>query len=382
MRTQRPGRAAPNSSRNQQQPDPKKAGASKGLKPHPLLNLLPPTTVDERTLRRARVRLYGQRDIIEAIDDVIIAGHEEYVALAAEGVEPRMTNLKTAPENLVEYVLRRNIPRELSGLDRGCIAVLAYQQIAKAAARERMTLGTKLPEGWEGQRWFEHAAHIVGTRPGCVRQLASIRAGDAAVFEAVRARRIKTLQDARALVADIKYDYGDDPLKPLKPIKNENAPADRQEALRRYEASGKNQPLKSIIHDMRREKRIKKLPPAVPKGKCWAVYAGRMEDEASKVADRSVDVVFADILYGLDQAPSMAREVARIAKRARKHKPSTTRLLGGHPRGDRRAWTTRRRSKPSLGRARERGLRAFSPSRSRRSSSRTRTASWWATPTQ
>ena len=155
-------------------------------KPHTLVtSLFPALTREELEVATERVKAYGQREPIEILDGTIIAGFVEYRACVAAGIRPELTTID-APDDLVEYVVRRNVPRHLSKLDRACVAVLAQREY-KAITHERKREGGRaggLRAGrlraadarscFEGERWTHAAARVVGTTEGAVRRLAHI----------------------------------------------------------------------------------------------------------------------------------------------------------------------------------------------------------------
>ena len=181
---------------------------------HPLLvSLFPPLKKEEVEVAADRIKLYGQGDVIEILDGAVIAGWGEYLACVEAEIIPSYTPVEE-PADLLSYVIRSNIPRHLSKLDRACIAVLGrehYQAGAKERAREGNRRGGLAKAGksrdqgsrdqlFEGERWWETAARVVGTTPGAVRRLAQIFVKAPDVFEAVRARRLEVLRDARDLM--------------------------------------------------------------------------------------------------------------------------------------------------------------------------------------
>lgn len=92
------------------------------LKAHGLLGILPALTEAEADALNQRVRLYGQREAVETVNDEVVSGWDEYQACLTAGVKPNITKIPSPP-CLVEYVCRRNVGRHLSTLDRACIAV-------------------------------------------------------------------------------------------------------------------------------------------------------------------------------------------------------------------------------------------------------------------
>lgn len=288
--------------------------------PHPALALGPPLTDAEHEAAVERIRLYGKHDAIEVLDDQIVVGWTEYQACLQAEVVPTVTNIPTPPGRIEEYILRRNVPRDLTGLQRGCWAALAYRAMCKELGRERMRQGGKTkgkvgledPDPWAGSRWFEHAAKIVGTKPGCVRSVDRIRRHAPDVFQYIREGRITSLSDARKLVEELAWQHGTN-AGDREP--NPDAVADRALVLANYEAIKKSRPMIRLAHERRREKRIARLPSPVPTGSNYTLYHGPMEEMSGSIPDHSVDLVVADVVYGEEDAPRMSAEVARIATR-------------------------------------------------------------------
>jgi hypothetical protein len=293
--------------------------------PHGLLGrLLPPLDAHEVEVAAERVRQYGQREPIEMLDGEIVAGWQEYRACIEVGVVPSYTEI-TEPQDLVEYIVRRNVPRYLSTLDRACIAVLAQVEFRKLSLdrkREGGRIGGMLrglkdratvARSFEGERWTHTAARVVGTTEGAVRHLASLHRNAPDVFAAVRARRIRALREARELAREIKD------------------PADRMGVLARYEGEGRSTPLLELAYDRRRELLAARTEPGAPVGARYHLYTGDMVVEAKRIPTGSIDVVHADVVYG---DLKMIAAVARIS--ARTLKPGCfLALLAGHedPRG-------------------------------------------------
>ena len=101
---------------------------------HPLLgSLFPGLKKEEVELAAERIKLYGQREVIEILDGEVIAGWLEYLACVEAKVLPSYTRIDEEPDDLLEYVVRRNVPRHLSKLDRACVAVLAQAEFRKLA---------------------------------------------------------------------------------------------------------------------------------------------------------------------------------------------------------------------------------------------------------
>ncbi len=281
----------------------------KPFKPHRLLaKLLPPPSKEEVEQAAERARLYGQRERIEVVSNEIVAGHMEYLACKSARVSVKITTIKE-PESLVEYIVRRNVPRHLSTLDRACIAVLAqgeYKKLGIERMREGGRIGGTLkrkgcgsnPRPFEGTRWSEAAAKMVGTTAGAVRHLANLQKNAPDVFVAVRARRITTLREARELARRVAD------------------PDDRARVIEHYETSGKTQPLVELMLEHGRESRRSLMALGTPRGTGYVLHTGPMAREATKIPDASVNLIHADVVYN-DVA--MAEEVARIATRVLVH---------------------------------------------------------------
>lgn len=278
----------------------------KPFKVHPLIaRLLPPASEEEIDRAVERVRLYGQREPIETVEGQIVACHLEYLGCVRARVTPKITKV-TAPDDLVEYVVRRNVPRYLSTLDRACIAVLAQEEFKRAGIermREAGRIGGTLKGAkgrvesarpFDGERWFEAAAKVVHTTAGAVKQLATLYKNQRDIFDAVRARRIPTLREARHLAWQVKE------------------PRSRAKLLERYEISKKATPILKLIHESNRESRAALMPDGHPKGKRYVVYTGPMDREAKRIASDSIDLVHADVVY---RDVPMVEEVARISAR-------------------------------------------------------------------
>ena len=275
--------------------------------PHRLLvSLFPPLSKDEITTAAERVRLYGQTEPIETLHGAVVSGWQEYLACGEAGVVPTYTEIEE-PDDLMEYVVRRNIPRHLSKLDRACIAVLAQAEF-KAITHARKVDGARsgdLRAGklratvarscFQGDRWTHTAARVVGTTEGAVRRLAQLFTNARDVFDAVRARRIEVLRDARDLAERLPE------------------PEARREALARHEQNPRI-PAARLIAAVMRARRPD--PPTSKRsglrGKAWTLYAGPMASEARNIPDASVELVHADIVYG---DVDMASEVGHIAAR-------------------------------------------------------------------
>lgn len=276
---------------------------------HPLIiSLFPRLKKEEVELAAERIKLYGQQFPIETINGAVVAGWEEYLACVGAEVIPSYTPVQE-PADLLSYVIRTNIPRHLSKLDRACVAVLGrehYQAEAKERAREGNRRGGlakarksrdhgSRDQLFEGERWFEVAAKVVGTTPGAVRRLAHIYKIAPDIFAAVRDRRIEVLRDARDLAEKLKD------------------PEARADALCLRERDPK-MPVARIVAEVTRARRpqLSTTTASKSRGKTWTLYAGSMETEAKKIPDNSIDLVHADIIYG---SVPMAAEVGRIAAR-------------------------------------------------------------------
>jgi ubiquinone/menaquinone biosynthesis C-methylase UbiE len=257
----------------------------------------------EIELADERVKLYGQTEPIETLHGQVVAGWLEYLACVESKTTPIYTEIDE-PDDLLEYLVRRNVPRHLSTLDRACIAVLAQEQYQKLGF-ERMREGGRrggLAKGrardarpFSGERWTHTAARLVGTTEGAVRRLAQLRRNAPDLLEAVRSRRLLLLRDARDLANGLR------------------TPEERAEALILRDADPWA-PIARIIAHVHRGRRPQLPTPkkANLSGRSWTVYAGPMETEAGRITDESIDLVHADVVYGRVR---MASEVARIAAR-------------------------------------------------------------------
>lgn len=274
---------------------------------HPVLrDVFPPLTREEHERTVERVKLHGQREPIEVLDGQIVAGAAEYDACVASGVKPTLTRI-AEPDCIVTYIIRRNIPRELSALDRACIAVLAYEAIAKEMGRERQSQGAHLRSKmtrtsvstaenrpFAGERWFQTAAKLVGCNPTTVKQLASLRSKAPDVFASIRARRITVIRDAQQLVKRVE------------------TPKERATVLHR--AASSKLPMSALTYDHVREKRVAAMPPGLPEGKRYILHTGSLEEHGRKVKSESVDLVYADVPYGNDGV-ELSAQIAVLAKR-------------------------------------------------------------------
>jgi hypothetical protein len=275
------------------------------LKPHRLISILPPLTPVELDVATERVRLYGQTMPIETVDGEIIVGFEEYQACVAAGVKPRTTKANR-PDCLVEYVAR-SLPRNLTSLDRACIAVLAEEEW-KSLGRERMRAAGRIGGRLRGKGprtvrapfghddWYKVAARIVGATPSAVKRLATLRRSAPDVFEAVRARKLVILRDARQLARNLPTAKARAKVIALK----EQHPNTR---------------VARLMYDVLRDERAPLKPSGPEGGTRWIVHEGPMAREGAKVPDGSIDAVYADIVYG---DVSMAVDVGKLARRALK----------------------------------------------------------------
>ncbi len=261
---------------------------------------------EEIAVAAERVRLYGQREVIETLNGAVVSGWQEYLACVEAGVVPTYTEIEE-PDDLIEYVVRRNIPRHLSKLDRACIAVLAQAEF-KAITHARKVDGARsggLRAGklratvarscFQGDRWTHTAARVVGTTEGAVRRLAQLYTNARDVFDAVRDRRLEVMRDARDLAQGLKE------------------PDARADALALH-GQHPNMPVARVIAQVTRARRPELPAPKGTglRGKSWTLYAGAMEVAARRISDESADLVHADIVYG---DVDMASEVGRIAAR-------------------------------------------------------------------
>jgi hypothetical protein len=277
------------------------------LKAHPVLSILPQLEPRELEVAIERVGLYGQRDVIEALrSGEIVAGVVEWQACVGAKLSPRVTIIRE-PDDLVEFVVRRNVPRDLTRLDRACIGVLAQEEWMRLA-HERKRIGgsiggkakgkAKLRVGvtrtFEGSRWFEEAARVLGTSAGAIKGLAAIRRNAPDVFDAVRARKLVILRDARDLA------------QALPTVKA------RAKVLALREER-QDLPVSRCVADVMRAERTPLVTtPAAARGRAWVVHEGPMAREGRHIQDATVDMVLADLVYG-DRA--MAVELAKLAAR-------------------------------------------------------------------
>jgi hypothetical protein len=269
-----------------------------------LVTLFPPLGKDEIDCVVERVKMYGQREPIEVFGSTIVAGWQEYLACIEAGVVPNYSTVDE-PQDLIEYLVRRNVPRSLSYLDRAVIAVLAqveWKRGAHARKREGGRIGGLRKVGklradsartFEGERWYQTAARVVGTKPNLVRALAQIHRNHPDVFTAVRERRIKIIRVAMELPARLPD------------------PKDRRAVLEQYEAD-KSVPFINVVHNYVRQKRVADVQAGLPKGRRYVLHAGPMAERSKRIRDDSVHLVHVDVEYS---NVAMAEETARIAAR-------------------------------------------------------------------
>jgi len=275
-----------------------------GLKAHRFLEILPGLTKPEVEAVTERVRLYGQREAVETVDGEVVSGWGEYQACLALGVKPNITRVPS-PACLIEYVCRRNVGRHFSTLDRACIAVLAQEQW-KVVALDRKRRGGKLgaerawkgsgtenPIPFDGERWFEQAARMLGTTAGAVKRLAHLRLHAPDVFEAVRARKLTVLREARDLAHALKSKKARAKVLALR-VKHPGVPVGR------------------LVADVMRSERPAIEGSPSERGESWVVYEGSLKQESKRIPDATIDLVHADIIYG---SAEMAEDVAKVAKR-------------------------------------------------------------------
>jgi len=274
------------------------------LQAHAVLDILPPLSDAERERAAESVRLYGQRDPIEVVNGHIIAGLAEYDACLTAGIAPKVVAIDP-PGCLIEYALRRNVPRHLSTLDRACVAVLA-QDAHRGLARERQRLGGQLrgevrDQGsrtplFEGGRWWQTAAGVVGTTPGAVRALANIHRKAPDVFEAVRARKLRRLTDAKHIAS---FEEIDDRAAIIEGVVREGKPATR------------------VAFRVQRDHHLRDLPDAPTKARRYEILPGRLEEVGPKLLpDHFFNAMYADIIYGhVPMAEAVARLGARVLVR-------------------------------------------------------------------
>jgi hypothetical protein len=268
---------------------------------------LPTTTEIERT--KERVALYKRHGVIEAVGNLIVTGFVEYSACKELGVVPKVTAINE-PHDIIEYIVRRNLPpADYDDNARGCVAVLAHKQSSKTLAKERVREGGRRggqnkgkgrdqiaqPFGGDGERWFQLAAKTVGVRPGLVRSLDRLLSRAPDVFAMVREKRIEKVHRAHEFVKKLPD------------------PADRETVLKRYEAAAsfnRKTRLLDLAHEHLRAKERAMRPAGTPKGRSYVVHTGAMLKRADMIPDGSVDIVFADIVYGRSK---MAAEASMIA---------------------------------------------------------------------
>jgi|GEM_PF-359835 len=289
--------------------------------PHPLLvDLFPPLSPTELEEATERVRRYGQRDVIEVLPgERIISGLHEHEACLRAGVVPILTRI-SEPADLIEFVVRRNVPRHRSRLQRAAIAVVA-ESAHKALARDRMRAAGRLggkskgrgisPRPFEGERWFESAAKMVGAAPEAVRRLARIRRVAPDVFERVRTGEVKKLREARALTGEklvctpqaregeesASTTLGARPGAPAAPVSG-GTPA-------------------TPMGDIREEERVFFLPVRRPLSTVLAdryqLIEGEVLEHLRSMPDNSVDGVLSDPPYGLgEREPTVPELIAYL----------------------------------------------------------------------
>jgi hypothetical protein len=118
------------------------------------------------------------------------------------------------------------------------------------------------------------------------------------VFEAVRTSLLVDSKEVRALVNNKELSSADD----------------RRKLLVKYSRGhrrGRNV-LLDLAHDIVRDRTLHKLPAGLAKGANFVTYEGDMADQAQNLADASVSLMVADIVYG---DAKMAEKVAIIAAR-------------------------------------------------------------------
>jgi hypothetical protein len=274
---------------------------------HPAMSILPLPTPEEWAAILDNVRKLGQKGHIEVVGRDIVFGANEWRACKELKIAPRITQVKP-PEEVVEYIVRRNVPpQSLTFLDRCCIAVLGkaeFQRITKKAMVEGGSKGGKAkgkaraPDArpFEGPRWFEHAAKIVGVNNArAISTLDGIRAAASDVFEWVRGRKIEKLNDAKTLQRDVPK------------------ASDRADIMKRV--AKEEVDIIPAIHDLVRKTYIASLPKGVFAGKRYKILVGDMEEQAASLQDGFCHLAYADIEYGPPRCYEMAAKAARIASR-------------------------------------------------------------------
>lgn len=278
------------SSKKTPTPNPKKQ-----LSPHPLLALLPPLTEPEKETAIERVKSAGPR-VVEVVGGLVVSGWDDYQACLQLGVIPPIVNIE-APACLASHVIARSVGRYLSAPDRACIAVLMRPHFRGWEIEKKREGGRKLRSDSEQtstpERWFEHAASLVGVKPTLVKSLYLLQNKAPDVFEAVRERRIKVISHAKLLAENIA------------------APAAREKVVSQFEKT-KTSPLNHFVFNARRDIANAKLLPGPSKGTTYEVHHGPMAHEARKLSDGSIGLVYADIEYA---DVEMARMVGEIAAR-------------------------------------------------------------------
>lgn len=265
---------------------------------HPALDILPPLTEAERDLLQETVKLHGQTGPIEVLESgEVVVGWEVLQACVAVDTSAKVQMIRP-PDDLVDYILRRNIPRNITPLQRACIAVLARDQWKELARKRKADAPrkdrAKTPRSsWTSERWYEQAARLVGARSAkSVKQLASIYDHAPEVFDAVRRGDLKQMRDAREL-------------------KRLSEPEQRHEALERFLESKRSVPMRKVVARLQAEQRVAEAPPVESANGRWVVHHGRLEDAGAE----GVDVVFADIVYGdAEMAGAVAQLAARVLR--------------------------------------------------------------------
>jgi hypothetical protein len=275
---------------------------------HPAMSILPVPTPEEWAAIIDNVKKLGQRGNIEVVGREIVFGANDWGACKELKIAPRITQVKP-PEEVVEYIVRRNIPpQSLTFLDRCCIAVLGkaeFQRITKKAMIEGGKKGGKAKgkaraqesRPFEGPRWFEHAAKIVGItkNPRAISTLDGIKEDAPDVFEWVRARKIVNINDAKALREEVPK------------------ASDRADIMKRV--AKEEVDIIPAIHDLKRKHHIESLPKGLLKGKLYEIIIGDMEEKGMEMPEGIAHLCYADIEYGPPRCNEMAAKAARIASR-------------------------------------------------------------------
>lgn len=293
-------------------------GEPQALRPHHILALIPVTAArKDHVLERVRIAR-RQSTVIEALNGEIVAGYLDYLACMELGIEPQLTYLDTAPNDLATYIARRNIPESMDQNERACIGVLLFREQAKNSGVERMREGgreggrkgrdeTTRPSKYEEVRWREVVAAIVGVKPNRVRQAAYLLDNAPDLFEAVRDAKIPKIQEAVDLAKHRVHDAtGSRSL----------TPEERAEVVERYVASrgfAKGKSVKSVANAVVREHTTEVMGgPA--KAALYEVLVGDMMTAGARIPDNSVDASIADIPYG-KLAVEAADKVGTLAAR-------------------------------------------------------------------